>query len=52
MYTRVIKILKADTFHGRGFRTEVAKGHYAIPRTFKDFFVQLKRILHGKRYKF
>ena len=51
MYTSIIKLLKANEYHGVSFNIERAKGHHEIPSGWKDFFKQFKRIINGKRYK-
>jgi len=47
MIKEVLEILKISEFYGVSENIEIAKGKYAIPKSFKQAYEQGKRLGHG-----
>jgi hypothetical protein len=43
MIREILKLLTLDDHYGQSETIEIAKGKYAIPKTFKQGFEQIKR---------
>jgi hypothetical protein len=49
MIKNILDLLQTDTFYGVSTNIDIAKGYYAIPKSFSDGKKQLKRVIKSKK---
>jgi hypothetical protein len=51
MIEQILNLLKASSHYGQSELIEIAKGKYEYPKTFSDFFKQVKREFKWRKRK-